>query len=213
MNYPTELVAKAEFELRVFERVSQETGKELLDEVKRHRASQEQAQQPTLGALAKRRIFDAIRSAYDLGYNDARNAKTVPGDGTPGYKGRDVEADHGGALLNSLNHCIKAQQPSGGEVVAYRLRDDEASERYGKDVFVYWSANEFRDHPSKPTLLALIEPLTLATPKPEPMTDEQVKAIIKKVAESIDSFQIVMTHWPLVIRATEARHGITKEQA
>lgn len=32
--YPTELIAKAEFEMRTFERVSQETGKELLNEVK-----------------------------------------------------------------------------------------------------------------------------------------------------------------------------------
>jgi len=71
------------------------------------------------------------------------------------------------------------QQPSGGEVVAYRLRDDEASERYGKDVFVYWSANEFRDHPSKPKLLALIEPLTIATPKPEPMTWQPIETAPK----------------------------------
>lgn len=56
----------------------------------------------TIGPLARRRIFDYIRGAYDLGYNDARNAKAVPGDGAPGYKGRDVEADHGGALLHAL---------------------------------------------------------------------------------------------------------------
>lgn len=55
-----------------------------------------------LGALAKRRIFDYIRGAYDLGYNDARNARAIPGDGAPGYKGRDVEADHGSALLHAL---------------------------------------------------------------------------------------------------------------
>jgi len=55
-----------------------------------------------LHAMAKRRIFDAIRSAYDLGYNDARNARTTPGDSAPGYKGRDVEADHGGALICAL---------------------------------------------------------------------------------------------------------------
>ena len=76
------------------------------------KASQEQAPPSTLGALAKRRIFDAIRGAYDLGYNDARNAKAVPGDGAPGYEGRNVEADHGGALMNSLNNCLKGAQPS-----------------------------------------------------------------------------------------------------
>jgi hypothetical protein len=36
--YPTELIAKAEFEMRIFERVSQETGKQLLNEVKSLRA-------------------------------------------------------------------------------------------------------------------------------------------------------------------------------
>lgn len=63
-------------------------------------------QSRSLGALAKRRIFDAIRGAYDLGYNDARNARTTPGDSAPGYKGRDVEADHGGALLSALNQQL-----------------------------------------------------------------------------------------------------------
>jgi hypothetical protein len=55
-----------------------------------------------LHAMAKRRIFDAIRGAYDLGYNDARGARAVHGDSLPGYKGRDVEADHGGALFSAL---------------------------------------------------------------------------------------------------------------
>jgi hypothetical protein len=53
-------------------------------------------------AMAKRRVFDAIRGAYDLGYNDARSARAVHGDSAPGYKGRDVEADHGGALISAL---------------------------------------------------------------------------------------------------------------
>lgn len=62
----------------------------------------------TLGPLAKRNIFDAIRGAYDLGYNDARNARTVPGDSAPGYKGRDVEEDHGGALFSTLSRRLTA---------------------------------------------------------------------------------------------------------
>jgi hypothetical protein len=55
-----------------------------------------------LHAMAKRRIFDAIRGAYDLGYNDARSARAVHGDSLLGYKGRNVEADHGGALISAL---------------------------------------------------------------------------------------------------------------
>lgn len=38
-------------------------------------------------------IRDAIRSAYDRGYNDARNAKSVPGDNALGYRGRDMSEE------------------------------------------------------------------------------------------------------------------------
>lgn len=65
-----------------------------------------------LGPLDQRNIFDAIRGAYDLGYNDARNARAVPGDSAPGYDGRNVEADHGGALFNMLNRRLSAAQPA-----------------------------------------------------------------------------------------------------
>ncbi|MDP4076196.1 hypothetical protein [Acidovorax sp. A1169] len=54
------------------------------------------------GALAEREVKDAIRSAYDLGYNDARGMRAVTGDGAPGYRGQQVEKDHGGALLARL---------------------------------------------------------------------------------------------------------------
>jgi hypothetical protein len=65
--------------------------------------AQPAVQEPVaLHAMAKRRVFDAIRGAYDLGYNDARSARAVHGDSAPGYKGRDVEADHGGALFSAL---------------------------------------------------------------------------------------------------------------
>jgi hypothetical protein len=79
-----------------------------------------QAEQPVaLGPVAKRRVSDYIRGAYDLGYNDARNAKAVPGDGAPGYKGRDVEADHGGALLHALESLAPPpRQPLTAEQIA-----------------------------------------------------------------------------------------------
>lgn len=78
-----------------------------------------------LGELAQRNVYDAIRGAYDLGYNDARNARAVPGDSAPGYKGRNVEADHGGALLNTLNQRLRSAtaQPAVPEDVAEALRD------------------------------------------------------------------------------------------
>jgi hypothetical protein len=99
----------------------------------------------------------------------------------------------------------QAQQPSGGEVVAWlgkRDMDALQSRSVCKAMLSTFKTKHEDDIP-----------LTLATPKPEPMTEEQMGALIKEVAESIDSFQIVMTHWPLVIRAVEAHFGITKEQA
>lgn len=44
------------------------------------------------------------------------------------------------------------------------------------------------------------------------LTEQDVQALIKKTAESIDSFNIVMTHWHLVSRATE-QAILTKLQA
>jgi hypothetical protein len=84
------------------------------------------AQEPVaLHAMAKRRVFDAIRGAYDLGYNDARSARAVHGDSAPGYKGRDVEEDHGGALISALERYTTspaAQKPWVG------LTDEERNE-------------------------------------------------------------------------------------
>ena len=81
-----------------------------------------------LGALAKRRIFDYIRGAYDLGYNDARNSRAIPGDGAPGYKGRDVEADHGSALFHALE-AITALRKALAEQPAQQEQLREENER------------------------------------------------------------------------------------
>lgn len=64
-----------------------------------------------LDELDKRRIFDAIRDAYSLGYIDARNSKAIPGDNAPGYEGRKVETDHGNALIRSLEARRQSAQP------------------------------------------------------------------------------------------------------
>lgn len=65
-----------------------------------------------IGQLGRRTVLDAIRSAYDIGYSDARNARTYPGDSAPGYKGRDVEKDHGGALIAKLNALAARPHPA-----------------------------------------------------------------------------------------------------
>ena len=58
-----------------------------------------------LNPLSRLRVLDAIREAYDKGYNDARNARnarSTPGDAAPGYKGRQVETDNGRELIHAL---------------------------------------------------------------------------------------------------------------
>ena len=43
---------------------------------------------------------------------------------------------------------------------AYRLRDEEASDHYGRDLFVYWSPSEIRHKaPGAEKLIGLLDPL------------------------------------------------------
>lgn len=81
--------------------------------------------QPAIGPLAERAVFDAIRGAYDLGYSDARKRRSVPGDGAPGYEGRTVEADHGGALVARLKVLVSGRAPQHASMDSVRqaIRD------------------------------------------------------------------------------------------
>ena len=51
-----------------------------------------------------------------------------------------------------------APAPASGEPAAYRLKDDEATEHYGKDVYVYYTPNEFKT----PAAFKYLEPLYTA---------------------------------------------------
>lgn len=44
------------------------------------------------------------------------------------------------------------------------------------------------------------------------LTDDQMHKALNECAESIDHFNIVMTHWPLVARAIERAHGIGHDE-
>jgi hypothetical protein len=101
--------------------------------------AQPAVQEPVaLHAMAKRRVFDAIRGAYDLGYNDARSARAVHGDSAPGYKGRDVEADHGGALFSALVRYTTppAAQPAPVQEPVALGQEREAFEAWHDSFFV-----------------------------------------------------------------------------
>lgn len=54
-------------------------------------------------------VRDAIRSAYDRGYNDARNAKSVPGDSALGYRGRDMSEEIAVDVLARLSRLPPPQ--------------------------------------------------------------------------------------------------------
>ena len=66
--------------------------------------------------------------------------------------------------------CVASQQPSGGEVVAWRTFDGEGGYEYrdfegNENYAVEWTKRN-------PRHKGWVEALTLATPKPEPMTEE-----------------------------------------
>ena len=55
---------------------------------------------------------------------------------------------------------------------------------------------------------------TITTPDhPErvPMTESELTDLLNTTAESVDSFNIVMTHWRIVARAVEAYYGISAQ--
>ena len=70
-----------------------------------------------------------------------------------------------------------APAPASGEPAAYRLKDDEATEHYGKDVYVYYTPNEFKT----PAAFKYLEPLYTAPPAQEvrvPLSDEQKRELV-----------------------------------
>jgi len=71
--------------------------------------------------------------------------------------------------------CVASQQPSGGEVVAWRTFDGEGGYEYrdfegNENYAVEWTKRN-------PRHKGWVEALTLATPKPEPMTSDPVAEV------------------------------------
>lgn len=58
-----------------------------------------------LNNVQERWLKDAIRDAYDAGYNDARKHGAVTGDSAPGYRGREVERSSGKHFAQAINNC------------------------------------------------------------------------------------------------------------
>jgi hypothetical protein len=162
-----------------------------------------------LGALEKRNIFDAIRCAYDLGYNDARNARAVPGDSAPGYDGKNVEADHGSALFNTINnrlsadhgnHAAPAAQPVGEPIYQHKMADgswiDQKKQSYDYNVKHGHSA-----------MLRVVYTTPQPVPDRVPMTDEQI------LQGQNDRGAVSLLSFMKGVRHAEAHHGITTPKA
>ena len=153
-------------------------GWEAIEALEEAIAEQQAAEPGALGPLARRRVFDYIRGAYDLGYSDARNAKAVKGDGAPGYKGRDVEADHGGALLNALNAQVTQQA---ADHVLVPLNVLEAAES-SLATFIGdqgWGDEDMQNMDNLSAYIAQHKAATIPAPQPtqQPLTDEQITAV------------------------------------
>ena len=80
----------------------------------------------------EKEIADRIRSAYDRGYNDARNASSVPGDNAASYRGRDMAAEITAELLAGLRRLTVSEVPEhraapSCQAVAWMRRADDGS--------------------------------------------------------------------------------------
>ena len=98
-------------------------------------------------------------------------------------------------LQYQLDSQEQAQQPSGGEVVAH------VAEVYMSRYTLEWTNGP----------LPVGTPLTLATPKPEPMTDEQVLTLAARHLGEMHVENCGLGDIKEFARAIEAHHAITKE--
>ena len=63
-------------------------------------------------------------------------------------------------MTGTDSRAVGAQLECNVRPAAYRLRDEEASEHYGRDLFVYWSPSEIRHKaPGAEKLIGLLDPL------------------------------------------------------
>jgi len=156
-------------------------------------ASQEQAQQPSgknwhahhvaVNKAALQMIRNALR-------NDVERGMVV--------RGEMLEE------LDKATFAIPAQQPSGGEVVAYRWMPSPVFKTwiYSDDPWRVAEAKRFMGDGG-------VQGLTLATPAPaaQPMTEEQLNALVSKTEVYQRSPGAIIEF----ARAVEAHHGITAQ--
>lgn len=107
-----------------------------------------------------------------------------------------------GCVNHDCDACQARQEP-----VAWRLEDREASEHYRKDIYVYYGKADFKDGADPCAVYGGLEPLYTRPQAREPLTREQVKALIKETGYDTASLQ-ERADFINGIRHAEAAHGI-----
>lgn len=178
-------------------------------------ASQERAQHPTPRMVP----IDALLSAESERDCWRTRAQTMIDHANGEFWGWQGDGeDHLESLANSLPVVIRAdqlrelqaQQPSGGEVALHgkRVRVAEVVSSADPRKTVPWLAHGDAEASTVESHRDFVRWLDVATPKPEPMTDEQLAAI--NPYRYSGSTRVV---WSNGFRAAERRYGITKGAA
>lgn len=99
------------------------------------------------------------------------------------FLSRLANVDHNERSSVASLHAALVEAAPVQEPVAWRLKDEDASEHYGKDIYVYYDASDIHmDHPDASKLTALLDPLYTAPQqpakqKPVLLLDEVIDAI------------------------------------
>jgi len=162
-------------------------------------ASQEQAQQPS-----------GIKSDFGP-WSVSMDGQYIDSDDFEHDVKLIVRGDFRDDVQRRLYACDIAkrlsQQPSGGEVVAWMY--DFAIDG---EVLRNWTTSDYSEIESHKPQVLNVRPLTLATPKPEPLTEAEARDLLE--AEFLGGpGERNLQDDIRVIRLAEAHHGITKGEA
>ena len=113
------------------------------------------------------------------------------------FLSRLANVDHNERPSVASLHAALVEAAPVQEPVAWRLKDEDASEHYGKDIYVYYDTSDIHmDHPDASKLTALLDPLYTA---PQPVKQEPVlllDGVIDAITDTIWGKQKVTSMYP-----------------